>query len=155
MYDRLFQAETRKDARRRIGEPSKLFAVDDLAAQDLALKLLGLDDHRRGLANERGLSFRQIRCPAKIIGERHAQVAIAARGGRSSVDIRKQVFSIGDPAAKRSRAFGADMDIGQPDLQISGELIPERYPCIMSGNGSFAQDRQNKTFPDMFVKNGT
>jgi hypothetical protein len=66
-----------------------LLAVDDLAAQDLALKLFGLDDHRRGLSHERALRFCEARSAAEVVGERDCEVAIAARGGGSAVDVRK------------------------------------------------------------------
>jgi hypothetical protein len=84
-----FQSETGQDSRRRVGEPGKLFAVDDLAAQHLTLQSFALDDHGRGLANGRALRFSQACRAAEVVGERDCEVAISPCGGGPSVDVRK------------------------------------------------------------------
>ena len=83
-----FDPEPRQNPRRRVGQPGELFAVDYFAAQHLALEVSRIGrSSPRGLAHERPLRFGQVRRLAQGVGERQAQIAIAARGGGSALDV--------------------------------------------------------------------
>ena len=84
-----FDPKARQDARRRVRQPRKLFAIDKLAAKDCGLKPLGLNDHGGGLAHKRALRFGEPRCAAEVIGKAHGEVAITARVSRPAVDVRE------------------------------------------------------------------
>ena len=66
--------EPAQNARRGVGKPRKLFAVDDLAPRHGALKLFALHDYRCGLSHKRPLRFRQAGRAAEVVDQRKAQV---------------------------------------------------------------------------------
>ena len=103
---RLLEPEPLKRSAENVAQTRQLLKVHVLAGDDLGLKRLDLNRHRRSLPDENLARLAQLVLAAKVIGEGYCNVAIAPRDYASAVDAAKHQRIVCHGGSLGSRTSG-------------------------------------------------